>query len=56
MWDLEHVDRELNKHMVKAASKTRDARRKYNCDLRSAAYIAACERLNQAYAARGIFP
>ncbi len=55
-WDLEHVDRELNKHMVKAAGKTRDARRKYNCDLRSAAYIAALERLNQAYAARGIFP
>ena len=55
-WELDQVDRELNKHMVKAAGKTRDARRKYSCDLRTAAYIAALERLNQAYASRGIFP
>lgn len=55
-WELDQVDRELNKHMVRAAGKVRDARRKYNCDLRTAAYIAACERLNHAYAARGIFP
>lgn len=55
-WDLEKVDRELNKHMVKAAGRTRDARRKYSCDLRTAAYIAALERLQKAYEARGIFP
>lgn len=55
-WDLEKVDRELNKHMVKAAGHTRDARRKYNCDLRTAAYAAALERLRKAYEARGIFP
>ncbi|MCW5768626.1 MAG: Glu/Leu/Phe/Val dehydrogenase, partial [Phycisphaeraceae bacterium] len=55
-WELERVDRELNKHMVKAAGRTRDARRKYNCDLRTAAYAAALERLQKAYEARGIFP
>ncbi len=55
-WDLEKVDRELNKHMVKAAGRTRDARRKYNCDLRTAAYAAALERLRKVYEVRGIFP
>jgi glutamate dehydrogenase (NAD(P)+) len=55
-WDLEYVDSELNKHMVRAAGKTRDARKKYSCDLRTAAYIAALERLRHAYEVRGIFP
>ncbi|MCE2654068.1 MAG: Glu/Leu/Phe/Val dehydrogenase [Planctomycetaceae bacterium] len=55
-WDLEKVDAELNKHMVRAAQKTRAAREKYKCDLRTAAYIAALERLKQAYEVRGIFP
>lgn len=55
-WDLKKVDAELNKHMVDAANRTRAARRKYDCDLRTAAYIAALERLHKCYAARGIFP
>lgn len=55
-WDLEHVDRELNKHMIRAAAKTRDARKKYRCNLRTAAYVAALERLKAAYEVRGIFP
>ena len=55
-WDLEKVDRELNKHMVRAAGKARDARKKYNCDLRTAAYIGALQRLVEAYQVRGIFP
>ncbi|MBI2757013.1 MAG: Glu/Leu/Phe/Val dehydrogenase [Chloroflexi bacterium] len=55
-WDLDYVDRELNKHMVKAAQKTRAARKQYSCDLRTAAYIAALQRLQQAYEVRGIFP
>lgn len=55
-WDLDYVDSELNKHMVRAAGKVREARKKYNCDLRTAAYIAACERLAKAYEVRGIFP
>ncbi len=55
-WDLAKVDRELNKHMVQAAGRTREARKKYSCDLRTASYIAALERLKQAYEVRGIFP
>ncbi|MCC6677377.1 MAG: Glu/Leu/Phe/Val dehydrogenase [Phycisphaerales bacterium] len=55
-WDLERVDGELKKHMIAAAGRTRDARRKYKCDLRTAAYIGALERLQKAYEVRGIFP
>ncbi|MFO0491617.1 MAG: Glu/Leu/Phe/Val family dehydrogenase [bacterium] len=55
-WDLEYVDRELNKHMVRAAQKTRRARQEFKCDLRTAAYIAALQRLKEAYEVRGIFP
>jgi len=55
-WDLEHVDQELNKHMVRAASKVREARRRYKCNLRTAAYVGALERLKAAYEVRGIFP
>ena len=55
-WDLKDVDAKLNKHMIGAAGRTRDARKKYNCDLRTAAYIAALERLAKAYEVRGIFP
>ena len=55
-WDLDRVDTMLNKHMVQAAGKTRAARKKYGCDLRTASYAAALERLKSAYEARGIFP
>ena len=55
-WDLEDVDRKLNKHMISAARKTRDARKRYKCSLRTAAYIGALERLKAAYELRGIFP
>jgi glutamate dehydrogenase (NAD(P)+) len=55
-WDLDDVDRRLNKHMVAAARRARDARKKYKCSLRTAAYIGALERLKAAYELRGIFP
>jgi glutamate dehydrogenase (NAD(P)+) len=55
-WDLEVVDRELNKHMIRAAAKVREARKKYRCNLRTAAYVGALERLRAAYEVRGIFP
>ena len=55
-WDLERVDRELNKHMIQAAKRVRDARKKYKCNLRTAAYAAALERLQAAYSIRGLFP
>ncbi|MCC7389173.1 MAG: Glu/Leu/Phe/Val dehydrogenase [Phycisphaerales bacterium] len=55
-WDIEQVDRELNRHMVMAARRTVLARQKYGVDLRTAAYIAALEHIGKAYSVRGIFP
>ena len=55
-WDAEEVDQALNRHMVTAATKTKLMRKKYNCDMRTAAYIAALENIGKVYALRGIFP
>ncbi len=55
-WDAERVDRELNRHMVTAARHTVAARTKYSCDMRTAAYVAALERIGKVYQVRGIFP
>jgi glutamate dehydrogenase (NAD(P)+) len=55
-WDEEKVDRELNRHMVMAARRTVEARKKYGTDMRVAAYVAALERVSSVYAIRGIFP
>ncbi len=55
-WDAETVDSKLNQHMVAAARRTLVAKQKYECDMRTAAYIAALDHINKAYAVRGIFP
>lgn len=55
-WDIEEVDRKLNQHMVNAARRTLLAKQKYECDMRTAAYIAALENIAKVYAVRGIFP
>ena len=55
-WDAEHIDRELNRHMVIAARRSLAAREKYGCDLRTAAFAAALEHLGEVYNVRGIFP
>ena len=55
-WDAEEVDQALNRHMVSAARRTTAARQKYNCDMRTAAYIAALENIGKVYQVRGIFP
>jgi glutamate dehydrogenase (NAD(P)+) len=55
-WDAEEVDTALNRHMVMAARRTNVQRKKYGCDMRTAAYIAALEKVGQVYAVRGIFP
>ena len=48
-WNAEVVDAELNKHMVMAASRTKLARHKYECDnMRTAAYCAALEQIGKA--------
>ncbi len=55
-WDAEEVDAALNRHMVMAARRTKLARQQYECDLRTASYIAALEHIGQVYKVRGIFP
>jgi len=55
-WDIERVDAELAKHMVLAARRTQLARHRYECSMRTAAYIAALEQMGKVYALRGIFP
>ncbi len=55
-WDGEEVDQALNRHMVMAARRTKLMRQRFNCDTRTAAYIAALENIGKVYAVRGIFP
>ena len=55
-WDIEEVDKKLNQHMIMAARRTKVARQRYDCDMRTAAYIAALDNLNKVYQSRGIWP
>ncbi|HED53880.1 MAG TPA: Glu/Leu/Phe/Val dehydrogenase [Phycisphaerales bacterium] len=55
-WDVEQVDRELNRIMCMAARRTILARQKYDTDMRTAANIAALEHLGDVYQHRGIWP
>ncbi|MEM9064292.1 MAG: Glu/Leu/Phe/Val dehydrogenase [Planctomycetota bacterium] len=56
VWDAEQVDQELNRHMVMAARRTNLARQRFDCDLRTASYIAALEHIGRVYEVRGIWP
>lgn len=55
-WNAEQVDEELNRHMVMAARRTKLARHKYGCDMRTAAFCAAIEQIGKVYDLRGVFP
>lgn len=55
-WDLEEVDAKLRKRIVKAYHRVCDAKKQYNTDCRTAAYIVALSRLETVYKERGIFP
>jgi len=55
-WPIEEVDRRLNQHMVMAARRTKLARVKYECDMRTASYCAALENIGRVYDLRGVFP
>jgi glutamate dehydrogenase (NAD(P)+) len=55
-WSAEQVDEELNRHMVMAARRTKLARHKYNCDMRTASFCAAIEQIGKVYDLRGVFP
>ena len=55
-WTEDKVDRELSSHMSAAAHRVKLARSKYECDLRTASFCAACEHLQSVYQIRGVFP
>lgn len=55
-WTEEEVDRELKEHMIAAAARTLHAKNRYDCDLRTASFCAALERIAGVYNWRGVFP
>lgn len=55
-WELEEVDKKLHRKMVNAYDRVSSIADEYNCDWRTAAYIAALMRIEIVYKERGIFP
>lgn len=55
-WSLEEVDQKLAFKMRGAFQNTFENVKKYKTDMRTAAYIVALEKIQTAYAERGIFP
>ncbi len=55
-WDLEEVDAKLNRLIRNSFRGMIEAAEKYETDNRTAAYILALRRIEQAYLQRGIFP
>jgi glutamate dehydrogenase (NAD(P)+) len=55
-WSEKRVDDELNQQMVAAARRVVEARKRHGCDMRTAAYVVALEKIGKVYADRGIFP
>jgi glutamate dehydrogenase (NAD(P)+) len=55
-WDADFVDAQLKKHMFAAAQRVKLARHRFDCDMRTAAYLAALENIGRVYRLRGIFP
>lgn len=55
-WDAQTVDEALRKHMYAAAQRTKLASHRFDCDLRTASYVAALENIGKVYRLRGIFP
>jgi glutamate dehydrogenase (NAD(P)+) len=55
-WALEEIERRLESAMRHTYQRVTDFAEKHGCDLRTACYALALERLGQAYVERGIFP
>jgi len=53
-WDEERVNQELRKRMRAAYDPVAAAARAYSCDLRTAAFTVAVERVYRATLARGL--
>jgi glutamate dehydrogenase (NAD(P)+) len=55
-WELDRINRELKKIMLKAFEEVYELSKKRNISLRTAAYIIAVTRIAKAIELRGIFP
>jgi glutamate dehydrogenase (NAD(P)+) len=55
-WDIEEVDGKLYKKIIGGYQRVRDAAKKYDTDLRTAAYVVALATIEKVYKERGIFP
>jgi glutamate dehydrogenase (NAD(P)+) len=51
-WDLDRVNSELEKYMRRAYGSVRDIAKQKNCDLRTAAYVLAIQRVGRAALSR----
>lgn len=56
IWQLDEVMDRLEKQLYGVFGRVCDKAEKRKCDLRSAAYVIAIERIEKAYVQRGIFP
>ncbi len=55
-WDEDEVNRRLQHVMVKTFQDVHEARKKYGCSYRAAAYIVAVDRVAKAIIERGLWP
>jgi len=55
-WHVKEVNERLHNVMVKAFNEVYAKHRQFKCNMRTAAYILAMERVAEAYRLRGIFP
>ncbi|MEM6750037.1 MAG: Glu/Leu/Phe/Val dehydrogenase [Planctomycetota bacterium] len=55
-WAADRVDSELRRIIAAAAHRVREMRAKLGCDLRTAAFAAAVDRIEHVYSIRGVFP
>ena len=55
-WDLEEVDRKLQKTIIAAYERVKETAEKHHIDWRTASQVVAMARLEMVYKERGIFP
>jgi glutamate dehydrogenase (NAD(P)+) len=55
-WTTTRVAEQLSETMIAAARRVKLARHRFECDLRTAAYCAALERIGRVHAQRGVWP
>ena len=56
IWTATEVEERLSQQMILAARRTRLARHRFECDLRTAALCAAVEQIGRVHELRGVFP